>query len=96
MLDNNKNGKESDDERFRVLQKLFVWGGSPLFPIERSWLYNIYCFLLVVCSYINQVLVVVGILKNLDDIPYVTEAARPLIMMCSVLWMHFFIRYPAP
>jgi hypothetical protein len=97
MVDNNiKNATENDDERFRVLQMIYVWGGSPLFPIERSWLYNIYSFLLVVFTYLNQVFIIVGMLKKLDDIPYIAETARALITIFSVLWVHFFIRYPAP
>jgi hypothetical protein len=95
-VDNNTmNEKERDDDRFSVLQLLFTWAASPLFPVETSWLYNIYCFLLVVCTYLTQVMIFMGVLKNLDDIPYIMEAARPLITMLSFIWIHFFIRYPA-
>jgi hypothetical protein len=95
MADNNViNGKDKGDDRFRILQWLFMWGASPLLPVEESRLYAMYCVLLVVCTYLTQVFLIMGILKNLHDISYIMEAVRPLLSMCSVIWMHFFIRYP--
>jgi hypothetical protein len=95
MADNNAtNGKDIGDDRFRILLWLFKWGASPLLPVEGSWLYNMFCGLLMVCTYLTQVFVVVGILNNLHDVSYIIEAVRPLLSMCSVIWMHFFIRYP--
>jgi hypothetical protein len=95
MAHNNAtNGKDNGDDRFRILLWLFKWGASPLVPVEGSWLYNTFCVLLVVCTYLTQVFVVVGILKNLNDVSYIIETVRPLLSMCSVIWMHLFIRYP--
>lgn len=95
MTHNNAtNGKDNGDDRFRILLWIFKWGACPLLPVEGSRLYNIFCVLLVVCTYLTQVFVVVGILNNLHDVSYIIEAVRPLLSMCSVIWMHFFIRYP--
>jgi hypothetical protein len=94
MTDNNAmTGKDRADDRFRILYWLFKWGASPLIPVEESRLYDTFCVLLMACTYLTQAFIVVGILQNLHDVSYVIEAVRPLLSICSVIWMHFFIRY---
>ncbi|XP_023704140.1 odorant receptor 4-like isoform X2 [Cryptotermes secundus] len=94
MADNTAiNGKDKGDDRFRIIQWLFMWVACPLVPVKGSRLYDMYCVLLVACSYLTQVFVVMGILKNLHDVSYIMEAVRPLLSMCSVIWMHFFISF---
>jgi hypothetical protein len=87
------SGKETTDERFRILHLLFTLGATPLTPIKGFRLYGICRVFLLTGSYLTPPLMVMGAIHNLDDIPYVMEVARPLIAIFSVLWMHFFIRY---
>lgn len=87
-----ENGKDTTDERFRILHLLFMLGATPLTP-KRSRLYNICRVLLLISTYLTPPLMVMGAWYNLDDISYVMEVARPLISIFSNLWMHFSIRY---
>jgi hypothetical protein len=81
------------DRRFRVLNHLLTVGATPLFPDRRSLVYKVYQILVVVSAYLTLITTVIGIGKNLDDMGFVMEAARPGVPMINVLWTHFFIRY---
>jgi hypothetical protein len=95
MADNRTmNGKDKGDDRFRILHWLLKWGACPLIPVEESRLYDMFYVLLVGCTYLTAIFIVMGILKNLHDVSYIMEAARPLLPMSSVIWKRFFIRYP--
>jgi hypothetical protein len=79
--------------RFGVLEKLFKIAGIPVTSDKKSRLYSVYQVLVVASGYLTLVTTFVGILKNLDDMGYVMEVARPGFVMIDLLWMHFFIRY---
>jgi hypothetical protein len=79
--------------RFRVLEKLFKIAGIPVISDGNSRVYSVYQVLVVVSGYLTLVTTFVGIVKNLDDMGYVMEAARPGFVMINLVWMHFFIRY---
>jgi hypothetical protein len=79
--------------RFGVLEKLFKIAGIPVTAGEKSHFYRMYQVLVVASGYLTLITTFVGILKNLDDVEYVMEVARPGFVMINLIWMHFFIRY---
>lgn len=79
--------------RFFVLERLCKIAGTPVTPGEESHLYNVYRVLVVMSGYLTLVTTFIGIARNLDDMEYVMEAARPGFVMIDLIWMHFFIRY---
>jgi hypothetical protein len=79
--------------RFLVLEKLCKIAGTPVTSDEESPVYNVYRVLVVTSGYLTLLTTFIGILKNLDDMGYVMEAARPGFVMIDLIWMHFFIRY---
>ncbi|KAJ4451631.1 hypothetical protein ANN_03100 [Periplaneta americana] len=83
--------KISIDDRFHVLKKMFSIAGTPLVADNKSLWYRVYKPLLVVSGYLTLLTTFIGILKNLDNMDYVMEAARPGFVMINLLWMHFFI-----
>jgi hypothetical protein len=88
MRDNEENSV-----RFLVLEKLFKIAGTPVASEGGSILYRVYRLLVVPSGYLTLLTTFIGIVKNLDDMDYVMEAARPGFVMINLLWMHFFIRY---
>lgn len=88
-------GTGNIDSRFHVLSNMFVIIGTPLFPVEGSRIYSAYRVLVYVVLCLTFVTVLIGISKNLDDMAYVMESARPGLAMFNVMWSHFFMRYKA-
>jgi hypothetical protein len=79
--------------RFFVLERLCKIAGTPVTPDGLSRFYNVYRVLVVMSGYLTPLTTFIGILRNLDDMEYVMEAARPGFVMIDLLWLHFFIRY---
>jgi len=92
MLEGTIFGNNTDG-RFRMLKNMFIIIGTPLFPVKGSRIYIAYCFIVYLSLYLTFITSFIGILKNLDDMGYVTESARPGFAMFNVLWTHFFMRY---
>jgi hypothetical protein len=88
MTDNGDNSV-----RFFVLERLFKIAGTPIASEGGSLLYRVYRPVVVMSGYLTLLTTFIGIVKNLDDMDYVMEAARPGFVMINLLWMHFFIRY---
>lgn len=85
--------RENVGGRFGVIEKLFKIAGIPVTSDEKSFLYSVYQVLVVTSGYLTLLTTFVGILKNLDDMEYVMEVARPGFVMINLVWMHFFTRY---
>jgi hypothetical protein len=88
MADNEENSS-----RFLILEKLFKIAGTPVTPEGGSLLHRMYRPVVVLSGYLTLVTTFIGIVKNLEDMDYVMEAARPGFVMINLVWMHFFIRY---
>jgi hypothetical protein len=84
---------EDNSSRFLVLEKLFKIAGTPVAPEGGSLLYRLYRSVVVLSGYLTLVTTFIGIFKNIEDMDYVMEAARPGFVMINLVWMHFFIRY---
>jgi hypothetical protein len=81
------------DAQFVLLETLCKIAGAPVTSAEASRFYGVYRVLVVTSGYLTLLTTFIGILKNLDDVAYVMEAARPGFVMLDLIWMHFFIRY---
>ena len=84
---------EDNSGRFLVLEKLFKIAGTPVAEEGGSLLYRVYRPVVVLSGYLTFLTTFIGIVRNVEDMDYVMEAARPGFVMINLLWMHFFIRY---
>jgi hypothetical protein len=85
--------KGNIDERFRILRNMFVFIGTPLFPVGRSRFYGVYRVFVHSSLCFTFATTIVGIVVNFQDMDYVMESGRPAFAMFNVLWTVFFMRY---
>jgi hypothetical protein len=85
--------EDNNDDRFRILEHMFIVIGTPLFPVRGSRLYSVYRIVVYFSLCFTFVTIIIGIMKNFEDMDYVMESARPGLAIFNVLWTDFFMRY---
>jgi hypothetical protein len=93
IMEDATHKEDNNDDRFRILRNMFVFAGTPLFPVGRSCFYGVYRIFVHFSLCFTFVTTIIGILVNFEDMDYVMESGRPGFAMFNVLWTVFFMRY---
>jgi hypothetical protein len=92
-MQSSANKQDNNDDRFRILRNMFVFVGTPLFPVGYSSVYGVYRIFVHFCLCFTFATTIIGIAVNFEDMDYVMESGRPGFAMFNVLWTAFFMRY---